>query len=144
MAHLIHSVLPEKPRKIIYIHPDDSVKKCIDLMVNHDIGALVIIDDDHQLVGIVSERDIVRGCLDAAKDLNTTKASEIAYKKISILSPHDVVEKAMQVITDSKRRHILIRENEEYVAILSIGDLLNHILDDKTRVIEHLENYIHN
>lgn len=143
MAHLIYSLLPMPPRKIVYIHPHESVKRCIDLMVDHDIGAVVVVDENNQLVGIVSERDIVRSCLHRCVDLNTGRVSEIVYSNVSILSPHDTVEKAMQIITQTKRRHLLIRENEEFLAILSIGDLLLHLLDDKARVIEHLEQYIH-
>ena len=142
MAHLIHNVLPVPPRKIVYVHPDDFVKKCIDMMAELDIGALVVVDNDNKLVGIVSERDIVRSCLHKCLDLNLSKISEVVYKDVTILSPHDTVDKAMQVITQTKRRHILIRENGEFVAILSIGDLLFHLLDNKSREIEHLETYI--
>lgn len=142
MAHLIYSVLPMPPRKIEYVRPDDSIKKCIDLMAELDIGALVVVDDDNNLIGIVSERDIVRSCLHKCINLETSKAADVVYTQVTILSPHDVVEKAMQAITQTKRRHILIQENGELLAILSIGDLLFHLLDDKARVIEHLENYI--
>ncbi len=143
MAHLIHNVLPMPRRKIVYIRPDDSVKKCIDLMAENDIGALVVIDKNKQLIGLVSERDIVRACLHSSLDLETTKATDIAYTEVTILSSHDVVEKAMQAMTATKRRHILIRDTDEFIAIISIGDLLYHLLDDKSRVIEQLENYIH-
>ena len=144
MAYLIHSVLPVPPRKIIYIHPEDSVKKCIDLMLEFDIGALVVLDNDRQIVEMVTERDIVRSCLHQGLNPKTVKASDIAFSEVSILSPHDSVEKAMQVMTATKRRHVLIRNKGEFIAILSIGDLLYHLLEDKVRIIEHLENYIHN
>ncbi|HAU2046321.1 TPA: CBS domain-containing protein, partial [Legionella pneumophila] len=75
--------------------------------------------------------------------LETAKVSDVVYNNVTILSPHDSVEKAMQVITETKRRHVLIQEEGELLAILSIGDLLYHVLEDKLRVIEHLENYIH-
>ncbi|AWN74806.1 CBS domain-containing protein [Legionella anisa] len=144
MADLIHNALPSPKRKIMYIHPDDSVRKSIDMMTEHDIGALVVVDNDNQLVGIVSERDIVRSCLHKCINLETGKVSDVVYRDVTILSPNDVVEKAMQAMTATKRRHVLIRdENNEFVAILSIGDLLYHILEDKLRVIEQLENYIH-
>ncbi|MGL6028928.1 MAG: CBS domain-containing protein [Legionella sp.] len=143
MTDLIHNVLPQSPRPIAYIHPDNSVKECIAKMVELDIGALVVLDDNEQLQGIVSERDIVRSCL-AKSSLEQTKACEIAFKDVTILSPHDPIEKAMQVMTATKRRHILIRDNNALIAILSIGDLLHHMLEDKARVIEHLEHYIHN
>ena len=143
MAHIIHSVLPVPARKIVYLHPDDTVKKCINLMTELDIGAVVIVDNDNKLIGMVTERDIVRSCLHKNINFETVKISAIVYKKVTILSPHDPVEKAMQVMTETKRRHVLISENNEFVAILSIGDLLYHLLEDRARMIEQLENYIH-
>ncbi|WP_115712258.1 CBS domain-containing protein [Legionella sainthelensi] len=144
MADLIHNALPTPRRKIICVHPEDSVKKCINLMSEMDIGALVVVDNDNQLIGIVGERDIVRSCLHKCVNLETAKVADVVYKEVTILSPNDHIEKAMQVITATKRRHVLIRdENNEFIAILSIGDLLYHLLEDKARVIEQLENYIH-
>lgn len=143
MAHLIHSVLPTPPRKIVYIQPDDSVQKCINLMVEHDIGALVVVDKNNKLIGIVSERDVVRSYIYQDMDFAKAKAQDIAFTEITILTSHDVVEKAMQAMTATKRRHILICDDDQFIAILSIGDLLYHLLDDKSRVIEQLENYIH-
>jgi CBS domain-containing protein len=143
MADLIHSVLPMPPRKIVFIAPEETIKRCIDIMAECKIGALVVVDEDNKLIGIVSERDILFSCLHKGFDIKTAKVSDVVYTNVTVLSPHDVVEKAMQAMTDTKRRHILIREKDEYIAILSIGDLLYHILEDRARVIEHLENYIH-
>ncbi|MCW8398183.1 CBS domain-containing protein [Legionella sp. PATHC038] len=144
MADLIHNALPMPRRKIIYIHPEDSVKKSIDMMTEYDIGALVVVDNDNQLIGIVSERDIVRSCLHKCINLEKGKVSDVVNKDITILRTNDVVEKAMQAMTATKRRHVLVRdESDELIAILSIGDVLYHLLEDKARVIEQLENYIH-
>lgn len=142
MAYLIHSVLPKPPRKIVSVQSEDTVKKCIELMTQEDIGAVVCFDKENNLMGIVSERDLLRHCLGQCKDLNTTPVSAVVYQKVSILSPHDTIEKAMKVITDTKRRHILIQEKDEFLAIVSIGDLLFHLLDNKAKIIEHLEQYI--
>ncbi|USQ14884.1 CBS domain-containing protein [Legionella lytica] len=145
MADLIHSVLPMPRRAITYIRPDESIRKCVDLMNALDIGALVVVDDEKKLIGIVSERDIVRSCLHKCVNMDTGKVADVVYKNVTILSSNDEVEKAMQAMTTTKRRHILIRDDEQqdFIAIVSIGDLLYHILEDKSRIIEHLENYIH-
>jgi CBS domain-containing protein len=111
-------------------------------MAEYNIGALVVRDTNDKLIGIVSERDIVFSCLHKGMDIHTTKASDVVYSKVTILSPHDVVEKAMQAMTDTRRRHVLIYEGDKLIAILSIGDVLFHLLEDKTREIEHLANYI--
>ena len=100
--------------------------------------------DDKKLLGIVSERDIVRACLHKCVDLEKLTVSEVVHKDITILKSNDLVEKAMQSMTETKRRHVLICDDKnELIAILSIGDLLYHLLDSQTRVIEQLENYIH-
>lgn len=144
MADLIHSVLPRPRRDIAYIHPEESIRKCIDLMTELDIGAVVVVDEHKKLLGMVSERDIVRSCLHQCVNLETGKVADVVCKDVTILSSNDVVEKAMQAMTKTKRRHVLIRdEGDEFIAILSIGDLLFHLLEDKARTIEHLENYIH-
>ncbi|MDP1604403.1 MAG: CBS domain-containing protein [Legionella sp.] len=141
MTQLIYSVLPRKRRPIIFINPELSVAECVELMFAEDIGALVV-HDDLKLLGMVTERDIVRSCLKRDLDQKKITAGEIAYRNVSVLNIDDPVERAMETITLTKRRHVLVSENGELVAILSIGDLLFYLLDDKSRVIEHLENYI--
>lgn len=141
MAHLIYSVLPNPLRPITFVEPLVSVAKCVAIMAEQDIGALVV-RDGSKIIGIVSERDILRSCLNKKLPPTRTKAIDIANKEVSFLSSSEPVEKAMEVMTQTKRRHVLIREEGELIAILSIGDLLFHLLDDKAREIEHLENYI--
>ncbi|MBN9231233.1 MAG: CBS domain-containing protein [Legionella sp. 40-6] len=145
MTELIHSVLPQPPRPIVYIHPEDSIRKCIDLMSELDIGALVVVDNNKKLVGIVSERDIVRSCLHPSVSIEKGRVADVVFKEVTILSPHDAVERAMQAMTKTKRRHVLVRDEHQndFIAIISIGDLLFYLLDNKEKIIEHLENYIH-
>lgn len=142
MAHLLYNILPIPRRPIVTIHPDITVAQCCQLMQSHNIGALVVTDDDN-LIGLVSERDIVRQCLCQNMDIQTATAAEIAYANVSILEVHDTVETAMQVITETRRRHLLVRELGQIVGLVSIGDLLYYMLDEKTRMIQHLEDYIH-
>ena len=141
MAHLIHSVLPHPRRAIVYVEPQLSVESCIELMVTQNIGALVVLEDN-KLKGMVTERDVVRECIRNGFDPQKATAGDIAYADVSILQSNDQVEKAMETITITRRRHVLVAEDGELIAILSIGDLLLNLLDDKSRVIAHLEHYI--
>lgn len=142
MANLIHSILPQPRRAIVYTHPDVSVARCVEIMIRGNIGALVVSDDDN-ILGIISERDIVRSLVYKELSPATTKASDVLHADVTVLQSSDTVEKAMEVITFTKRRHILVAENREIIAILSIGDVLYSLLEDKARMIEQLENYIH-
>ena len=142
MSNLIHSILPKPARPIIYVHPDMSVHQCIDMMQHENIGALVVTDDENFL-GIVSERDVVYGFSKKGKELLESPVSEILWANVAVLKPTDTVETAMAIIIETKRRHVLVAESGKLVAIVSIGDLLNSILADRTRTIKELENYIH-
>lgn len=142
MSNLIYSILPQPAREIVYIHPDLSIEQCVQLMQSRKIGALVVTDDDN-LLGIVSERDIVNGLVKHGMQLLEKTASDILWSHVAVLRPTDTVETAMAVITETKRRHVLIAEDGKLVAIVSIGDVLFSLLNDKTRLIQALENYIH-
>lgn len=142
MTELIHSILPQPQRSIVFTHPDVSVSQCVELMVTENIGAVVVTDDDN-LLGIVSERDIVRSLVHKKLSPDDAKVSDILYADVSILKHTDPVEKAMETITQTKRRHVLITEEGQLIAILSIGDILFSLLESKSREIEQLENYIH-
>lgn len=141
MASLIYSALPVPRRSMAIIKPDASVAESVERMLMDNIGALVVLEGD-ELLGIVSERDIVRHSVKPDFDINNTKVRDIVYRQVSVMNIKDPVEAAMETITRTKRRHVLVEENNRLVAVLSIGDLLYHLLDDKARVIEHLENYI--
>lgn len=142
MADLIYSILPHPRRPIAFVEPHIPVYDCVAMMTEKDIGA-VVVRDKHDIVGIVSERDIVRSCLNKQLLPKQATAADVVYKNVSILAVNETIEKAMEVITQTKRRHVLIKDKDELIAILSIGDVLFHLLEGKTRVIEHLENYIH-
>ncbi len=142
MSNLIYSILPNPAREIVYVHPDVSVEQCLDIMIKRNIGALVVTDDDN-LLGILSERDIIHGLSRYAASVLTSNASDILCAAVAVLNPSDTVETAMAIMTETKRRHVLIAEEGKLIAIVSIGDVLLSLLGDNARVIQHLENYIH-
>ena len=141
MSQPILSILPNPRRPIAFVKPDTTALTCAKKMRDEDIGALVVHDID-TLIGIVSERDLVRACLSKSLDPTLMTAFDLAYKHVQILDAKDSIEKAMEVITHTKRRHVLISEEGQLTAVLSIGDLLFYLLDHKSRVIDHLEQYI--
>ncbi len=141
MANLIHSILPNPRRPITYIHPDISFAQSIEIMVGENIGALVVGDEDN-IIGILSERDVVRSLVTTELP-PLAKVSDVLHADVTVLQSSDTVEMAMEAITYTKRRHVLIAEKGKIIAILSIGDLLFHLLEENKRVIEQLENYIH-
>ena len=142
MSNLISSILPNPPRDIIYVHPDVSVEQCVEIMKAHQIGTVVVTDDDN-LLGIVSERDVVHGLVRYHAAVLTQTASDMLHAAVAVLKPSDTVETAMAIMTETKRRHILVADSGKLIAIVSIGDVLLSLLGNHARVIEELEHYIH-
>ena len=124
------------------VHPDISIAQCVEMMIQDNIGALVVTDDIN-ILGIVSERDIVRSLVHKGLSAQSTRTSDIMCADVSVMSPMDTVEKAIQVITSTRRHHILVKEDDELIAIVSVGDVLFKLLEDKAQIIEQLQNYIH-
>lgn len=141
MSQLLFNLLPSLRGQVETVTPDFSIQNCINRMIEKDIGALVVMENDHVL-GIVSERDIIRNVCQPGMDFQQLQAKDVMYENVAVLNEHDTVEKAMEVVITTRRRHILLCEGSQLKAIISIGDLLYYLLAEDGRVIAHLENYI--
>ena len=141
MAHLISSITNNK-RELMFVQSDVRIRQVVELMTNNRIGAMLVKDED-LVLGVISERDIVYKVVQPGLNPDEVTAKEIVYSRVSILDKHEPIEKAMQVISDTKRRHVLIAEEGRIIDIISIGDLMKHILAEKSQTIEHLEHYIY-
>lgn len=141
MAHLISSIINHK-KELMFVQSDVRIRQVVELMANNRIGAMLVKDED-LVLGVISERDIVYKVVHPGLSPDEVMAKEIVYSRVSILDKHEPIEKAMQVISDTKRRHVLIAEQGQIIDIISIGDLMKHILLEKSQTIEHLEHYIY-
>lgn len=142
MAHLLKSVLSSPPRPVATVSEDTLILDCVALMREQDIGALLV-GTLRRPLAILSERDIARNyhrLLDADKPLT---AGDLAFQQFTVLDVNDNLEKAMETVTLTKRRHVLVENDGEIVGIISVGDLLKHLLDNKVKLIEHLQHYIY-
>ena len=141
MSQAISILLQQQENHYIAVGHDQTVDSCIRMMNDKDIGALVV-HKEGAVVGLISERDIVRRLNAHGLDPKQTLAEDIAYRDVSILDANDSIEQVMAVITKTKRRHVLIRQNGEVSQVVSIGDVMKYLLDEKGFIIEQLENYI--
>lgn len=138
---LIYSVLQNPRRAIICIDPSESLATAIRYMTEHDIGALVV-QNEGKLHGILSERDVMRSCFPGKCDFNAMRVSDVVHTAVTLLDIDDPIERAMEAMTKTKRRHVLVTEKGELIAMLSIGDILFYLLENKSKLIQHLKNYI--
>ncbi len=113
------------------------------LMAEHNIGLVPVLSEDGKLLGVFSERDLVRRVIAKGLDLKTTLVEEIMTKDLVLADVSESYEQCLQKMKDRGIRHILIIENEKLAGILSIKDLLEMDIKVHRETIEVLHNYIY-
>ena len=137
----INSILSKKGGDVISIGPNASVHDAIDLMVVHNIGALVVIDEKGELAGIISERDIIRVAA-AREDVFSLIISQVMTAEVVVGVPQDDIISVAHIMTERRFRHLPVRDNNELVGIVSIGDILKAQRDEYMGEIETLETQL--
>ncbi len=138
---LVKHLLDGKGRHIVSVVPDTTVLEAIKLMADKGIGSLVVMDDD-ELLGIVTERDYARKVIIKGRSSKTTRVAEIMTTGIYTTSSAESVNDCMSLMTEKRIRHLPVMEDNRIIGLISIGDLVQAIISDQKEEIEQLENYI--
>ena len=139
---LVKHVLDTKGRHVVSILPDATVFDAIKLMADRAIGSLVIMDAEHKLLGIVTERDYARKVIIKGRSSRETSVADIMTSKVLTVTSEHTVNACMEIMTERRIRHLPVVEDDRVIAIVSIGDLVQAIIADQQEEIQHLEHYI--
>ena len=139
MAYLVSQ---QAKRGCITIVETSSIQELATLLAKHNIGAVVVTSSDNRSVGIVSERDIVRYLESAEEpDLNT-KVSEIMSPNFISCGLATKSSELMELMTEHKIRHVPILDNDQLVGMVSIGDVVNRLIEIYAEENAQLRQYI--
>lgn len=125
------------------VSPDDTVFDALKLMADKKIGALLVISEN-QVVGIMSERDYARKVALEGKSSKITRVKEIMSDKVIYVNLDRLVEECMALMIDKRIRHLPVYDSENLIGIISIGDVVKAVIDEKEFVISQLVQYIKN
>jgi CBS domain-containing protein len=140
--HTIRTILKHKKSSEVWcVRPDDSVLEAITLMAKLGIGALVVVEDG-QLVGILSERDYARKIILQGKRSAETRVAEIMTREVATASLDTTAQQGLAMMTNGFFRHLPIMEDGKMVGLVSIGDLVKAVIADQQATIEELERYV--
>lgn len=137
----VEDILKAKGHDVWTIATDASVYSAIELMADKKVGALMVIDKS-KVVGLISETDYTRKVILKGRASKTTSIKEIMTTDIVSTHPHQEIEECMVMMTEKRIRHLPVMAEEKLIGIISIGDLVKAIIDDKSYTIEQLEHYI--
>ncbi len=141
MTTTVRQLLEEKGYVIQSIEPDALVYDAIKRMNEESVGALLVIENE-RLKGIISERDYTRKIVLLNKSSRETPVREIMTEKVFYMTPEHNIDDCMVLMSKQHIRHVPVVEDEKPIGILSVMDVMKHIISDREVLIEQLENYI--
>lgn len=137
----VRQLLGAKAPEVFAVSPDDSVLDAIKLMAQKSIGAVLVMQDA-QLAGIVSERDYARKVVLQGRSSSDTPVGDIMTADVVTVRLNDTVDHCMQIVTDRRIRHLPVVESGSVIGVVSIGDLVKAVIEDQQLELDQLQRYI--
>ena len=134
-------LLDSKGHDVWSVASGDSVYQAIERMAEKGVGALAVVDDS-RLVGVISERDYARKVILQGKHSQEIQVREIMSHPVICAYPELTIEQTMTLMTDNRVRHLPVVIEETVVGVISIGDVVRAIIEDREYYIRQLTTYI--
>jgi CBS domain-containing protein len=137
----VNDLLKYKGRDVYSVSPDTPTLAALALMAEKNIGAVLVLDGK-KMAGIVSERDIVRQIASQGSCNLNQPVEQYMTELLYVVSPGQTINDCMDLMSKKHIRHLPILENDEVIGLISIGDVVKHLIADHQSTIVNLENYI--
>ena len=139
----VKAILSSKGRTVVTIEPTATIEDAVGTLTRHNIGALVVLGPEQRVIGVLSERDIVRALADqGAAGVLKNPLAQVMTRNVSTCLEADKVGAVMEQMTNGKFRHVPVLEGGRLVGIISIGDVVKHRLHEMERDQEAMRDYI--
>lgn len=136
-------ILKSKGSTVFTVRPEDSVQAIVDTLARHRIGAVLVVDGAGGLLGIVSERDVVRAMAGNLAAVAGKSAADIMTEKVRTCAPGDTEADLMQLMTEHRIRHVPVVSDGRLAGMISIGDVVKNRIDQLLDERNHLLGYLH-
>ena len=135
-------ILRQKGTTVVTVEPEDSGQTIVDMLARHRIGAVVVVDPAGGIAGIVSERDVVRAMVGDVAAVVSMTAKDIMTAKVRTCSPTDSEAELMQMMTESRIRHLPVVANGRVTGMVSIGDVVKLRIESMEAEADQMKTYI--
>jgi CBS domain-containing protein len=138
----VKAMLADKGDKVITLRPDATVAAAIETLKREGIGALVVSEDGTQILGIISERDVVRALVSHGGEVLKMRVDELMTQSVKICTPEANIEDVMAEMTRNRVRHLPVARDGQLCGIISIGDVVKNRLEELEMETSVLRDYI--
>lgn len=137
----VRQLLRFKGTEVWTISEASSVMEAVERMAEKKVGSLIVQKDD-EVVGIFTERDYARKVGLMKRKLDEVVVHEVMTSKLITVNPNQTVRECMEIMTDSRIRHLPVFEDGRMIGIVSIGDVVRDMIEELEFLVEQLQNYI--
>lgn len=137
----VRDVLERKGHQVWTVQARQTVYEALEILAEKDVGALLVCDGD-DAVGMFSERDYARQVILKGKSSKDTPVRDVMSTHLLFASPEQKMEECMALMTEKRIRHLPVLEQGRIVGMISIGDVVKAVLEEKQFLIQQLESYI--
>ncbi len=138
----VAAILHHKGHEVASVPPTTLVGEVAKRLADHKIGAILVRDTAGQLLGIVSERDIVRSVSRVGAASLEMTAAQLMTSVLFTVTPSTTVAQAMAMMTQSRVRHLPVLEGGQLVGLISIGDVVKALIGQQTQEVDSLRAYV--
>jgi CBS domain-containing protein len=143
MQSVSHILKAKKTQTVHTIEPQATVMQALTMMAEMGIGALLVVDSEQKVAGILSERDYARKVERQGRAAASTPVSEIMTRDVIYVRPQQTNEECMALMTEKRLRHLPVMDGGKLIGLISIGDLVADIISEQQFTIQQLQQYIH-
>jgi len=138
----VKDILSSKGNQIYSVHSNSTLRDAITVLNEKNIGVVLVTDDSQKLAGILSERDIIRRSLKQEKGFRDEAVTKSMTKDVFTVSPEASVDQVMEIMTNSRIRHVPVLDGSKIVGLISIGDIVKKKIADSENEAAALREYI--
>ncbi|WP_435099981.1 CBS domain-containing protein [Arhodomonas sp. AD133] len=142
MRQPVSSILRQKPPQLHALGPESSVDDAVRLMNRYNVGAVLVMDPDQRLLGIFTERDVLRRVIDGRLDYEGTRLAEVMTSQVRTITPETTVEDALTIVDRYACRHLPVTRGDQVIGMISLRDLTGALVADRESEIQQLTGYI--
>jgi len=139
---VIAGILKHKGHAVTSVAPGMTVAEVAQVLASKRIGAVLVMDSGDQLLGILSERDIVSYLAEHGPAALDMTAAQLMTSDVQTASPRTTVDEAMAMMTDGRFRHVPVVENGRLLGLVSIGDVVKAKISDAEHEVDSLRAYV--